>query len=588
MVTKSVVVRFRGTRAVEGPMTLGQLNAHKWLSWTGTPAYGMQYWHLRPGAGAFGVGDFAESLAVLLTRHEGLRTTFPGGGRQRVVASGELVLHVLTPEDAPASSALDSASVDSAALDSAVDAVVAGLPYDSAVDLPVSAAVLVRSGRVCAAVLRCSHLAADHKGMAVLGRELEEMLADPAARVVGAPRHQPLDQAESERRPSMRRRAENALDYWGDRLRRMPANPLAAAPGPGPAESRAMEMVSHAGAAALARIARRTSLDRSNIVLAAILSVLAERTGDPGHLFCALSNNRFFDRRLADHVGTLAASSLVEVDGGGATFDELGARVRAGIVRASMSAMYDAHRMHAIAERVEHERGVAFNYFPPIFNNAAAYIRSDATPDPVRSTEFTWRRMEATPAPLRFDLWRLDAVLAMDAWTGDTSRIDRPEVEQTLLAVERLLVAAAEDDLSPGEMSGIIDLPRTERGDDWLHLDSCWVHLPEVQRLLDDTLAPARIFAEVDDRPLVAYVAATDAVTTPEQAHARCMSRLPAHPAAMTPRHYVLCHGTPTTPHDLSSWQRQPVLSEGPGRRLPTPARREEFNGEPPPRARAV
>ncbi|MFI9812626.1 condensation domain-containing protein [Saccharothrix variisporea] len=559
MVTNSVVVRFRGERAVEGPMTLGQLNAHKWLSWTSTPEYGMQYWRLPADAGGFAVTDFAEVLAVLLARHEGLRTTFPGGGRQRVVDSGELDLRVLAWED----------GADPGELDRVVDAV----PYDWAADLPVSAAVAVRSGRVCGAVLRCSHLAADHKGMVVLGREVEQMLADPAARVVGPPRHQPVDQAESERRPSTRRRAEGALDYWAGRLRRMPANPLAAPPGPGPAESRAMEMVSHAGAAALSRIERRTSLDRSNIVLAAVLSVLAERTGERDHLFCALSNNRFFDRRLSDHVGTLAASSLVEVDGRGATFDELGERVRSGMVRASMSAMYDAHRLHAIAEQVEHERGVAFHYFPPIFNNAAAYIRSHPAPHarPTPPTEFTWRRMERTPAPLRFDLWRLDSVLAMDAWTADTSRIGRPEVESTLRAVERLLVAAAEDDLSPGEVSGIVDLPRLERGDDWLFLDSCWVHLPEVQRLLDDTLAPARVFAEADDRRLVAYLAATDAVTTPEEAHARCMSRLADHPAAIAPRHYVLCHEAPTTPHDPSSWQRQPVLTEGPGRRTHHP-----------------
>ncbi|NUT91067.1 MAG: hypothetical protein HOY78_03475 [Saccharothrix sp.] len=564
MVTKSVVVRFRGVRAAEGPMTLGQLNAHKWLSWTSTPEYGMQYWRLPTDAGGFEVADFAEVLGVLLARHEGLRTTFPGGGRQRVVDSGELDLRVLEWED----------GTDPGALERVLDAV----PYDWAVDLPVGAVVAVRSGRVCGAVLRCSHLAADHKAMVVLGREIEEMLADPAARVVGAPRHQPLDQAEAEQRPSTRRRAEAALGYWADRLRRMPANPLAAASGPGSGsgsgESRAMEMVSHAGAAALARIERRTSLDRSHVVLAAILSVLAERTGERDHLFCALSNNRFFDRKLADHVGTLAASSLVEVDGRGATFDELGARVRAGVVRASMSAMYDAHRMHAIAEQIEHERGVAFHYFPPIFNNAAAYTGSHTAPvaHPTPPTEFTWRRMEKTPAPLRFDLWRLDHVLAMDAWTADTSRIGRPEVESTLLAVERLLVAAAEDDLAPREMSGIIGLPRIERGDDWLFLDSCWVHLPEVQRLLDDAVGPARIVASADDRPLVAYVAATDAVATPEQAHARCMARLATYPAAMAPRHYVLCHDAPATPHDPMSWQRQQVLTEGPGRATTSPA----------------
>ncbi|MFD7659359.1 hypothetical protein ACFV4N_35740 [Actinosynnema sp. NPDC059797] len=561
-------------------MTLGQLNIHKWLSRSSTVAYGMQFRRVRPGPGV-GVADFAEALSVLLTRHEGLRTHYLPDHRQRVVASGELPLHVLAVDD-----------TDPAALDRVLDDAVAALPYDPATDLPVSAAVAVAGGEVLAGVLRCSHLAADHKAMVVLGREVEEMLADPAARVVGAPRHQPVDQAEAERRPSMRRRAEASLRYWEDRIRRMPPNPLACpstrgpggsgpggsgpggsgAGGSGAGESCAAEMVSHAGAAALDRIEARTSLDRSNIVLAAVLAVLSERTGYSTHIFCALSNNRFFDRRLTDYVGTLAISNLVEVDCLRATFDELGERVRAGMVRASMNALYNAYDLHAIAERVEHERGVAFNYFPPIFNNAANYFRSraarDAGPATAPPTEFTWRSMEATPAPLRFDIWRIDEVLVLDGWTGDADRIGRAEVEAVLLAVERLLVAAADHDLDGPAMSAVIDLPPVARGEGWLFLDSCWVGLAEAQQLLDDAFGPtrARVFGEDDGRSLVAYVEATEAVRTPEEAHARCLSRLSAHPTAMAPRHYVLCEGAATDPGDPASWRRRRVVGRGSGR----------------------
>ncbi|MFC5056120.1 hypothetical protein [Saccharothrix xinjiangensis] len=561
-------------------MTLGQLNIHKWLSRSGAVAYGMQFRRVRPGPGV-GVADFAEALSVLLTRHEGLRTHYLPDRRQRVVDSGELPLRVLEVDD-----------TDPADLDRVLDDAVNALPYDPATDLPVSAAVAVADGRVLAGVLRCSHLAADHKAMVVLGAEVEEMLADPAARVVGPPRHQPVDQAEAEQRPSMRRRAEASLRYWGDRLRRMPPNPLACpssrgpgesglgepgaggpgAAAPGPGESCAAEMVSHAGAAALARIEARTSLDRSTIVLAAVLAVLSERTGYSTHTFCALSNNRFFDRRLTDYVGTLAISNLVEVDCLRATFDELGERVRAGMVRASMNALYNAYDLHAIAERVEHERGVAFNYFPPIFNNAANYFRSrpagDGGPAATPPTEFTWRPMESTPAPLRFDLWRIDEVLVLDGWTGDADRIGRAEVEAVLLAVERLLVAAADHDLDGPLMSAAIDLPPVPRGEGWLFVDSCWVRLAEAQQLLDDVFGPgrARLFGEVGGRPLVAYVEATEAVGTPEEAHARCLSRLSAHPTAMAPRHYVLCEGAATDPDEPSSWQRRRVVGRGSGR----------------------
>lgn len=561
---QSVVVRFGGARAVTGPMTLGQLNIYKWLSSFATPAYGMQVWHLPPRPGV-SVTDFAEALSVLLTRHEGLRTFYLPDHRQRVVNSGELLLSVLESDN----------DLDSAALERALDGVVSTLPYEPMTHLPVRAAVVAEAGQVKAGVLSCSHLAADHKAMLILGHEFEEMLADPAARTPGPWRHQPIDQGAAEHAMAMGRRADNSLSYWSGRLRRMPANPLAGPLSHGEQMSGALEMVSHAAAAALSRIERRTSLDRSAIVLAAILSVLSERTGDTSHTFCALSSNRFLDRRLTDYVGTLASSSLVEIDRW-TTFDELGARVRAGTLRGSLNALYDAYRLHALAERIECERGISFNYFPPIFNNAANYFRSRVggpvrpTPVGVAPAEFTWRPMEPTPAPLRFDLWRIDDVLVMDGWTGNTGRIGQDDVREMLLAVERLLSAAAESDLDRQQASAIIDLPRVERGEGWLVVDSCWVHLAETQRLLDDALGPerARIFGDVDGCPLVGYVAAADSVRTPEQAHARCMSRLRDYPAAMTPRCYVVCDKAPVELHDLSAWRCQRVVGQGPGRHV--------------------
>jgi hypothetical protein len=552
-------------------MTLGQLNMHKWLASfstdDGVPAYGMQFWRLRPGPGVT-LADVTETMAVLLARHEGLRTRYLDGHRQQVVASGELPLHVLPVDD----------GTDPALVDATLDAIAAAQPYDPRTQLPVCVAVAIREDQVLAGVVRCSHLAADHKAMIILGGEIERMLDDPAARLVGPPRHQPIDQAEVEQGRAVRRRADAALGYWTERLYRMPANPLANRSGQRVEESRAMEMASHVGAAALSRIEARTSLDRSTIVLAAVLSVLSQRTGYATNTFCALSGNRFFGRRLADYVGTLATSSLVEIDRARASFDELGERVRAGLLSASLNALYDVYRLHAIAERIERERGIAFHYFPPIFNNAAHYFhprpgRSTA-PATTAPTEFTWRPMPPTPAPLRFDLWRADEVLVLDAWTGNTDRVSRSDMRSMLLAVERLLVAASAHDLDQRRIDAIIDLPVIARNEGWLFLDSCWVRLAEVQSLLDKALSPGRgrVFGEADGQPLVAYVAATDSIHTPERAHARCMSRISDYPAAMTPRHYVLCDRAPDHPQDLAAWREQVVLASGPGRDLdPTP-----------------
>jgi hypothetical protein len=97
-------------------------------------------------------------------------------------------------------------------------------------------------------------------------------------------------------------------------------------------------------------------------------------------------------------------------------------------------------------------------------------------------------------------------------------------------------------------------------------VDHCWVDVAAVQSLIDEAAAPAvaHVFASLDDRPLVAHLAATDAVHTPEQAHARCMSLLSRHPTAIAPRHYVICPAAPPDRADPAAWP--PPLAAGPGR----------------------
>jgi hypothetical protein len=87
-----------------------------------------------------------------------------------------------------------------------------------------------------------------------------------------------------------------------------------------------------------------------------------------------------------------------------------------------------------------------------------------------------------------------------------------------------------------------------------------------VQRLVDEAVAPAvaRVFAPAGGRPLAAHLAATDAISTPEQAHARCMAALARHPTAITPRHYVICPTAPPDPADPAAWPAP--LATGTGR----------------------
>src|SRR5213078_68947 len=111
----------------------------------------------------------------------------------------------------------------------------------------------------------------------------------------------------------------------------------------------------------------------------------------------------------------------------------------------------------------------------------------------------------------------------------------RAELESVLLAAERLLVAAAHGDVPGSRMPEIIGLEPFAGTPDRILADHCWVDVADVQRLVDDAVAPtaARVFASAGGRPLVAHLAATDTVRTPEQAHARCMAALTHHPTAI-------------------------------------------------------
>jgi condensation domain-containing protein len=558
-----VAVSFTGDRAAEKPMTLGQLNILEWLS----SASGHPYATLGAELAVTGdvrVADVVETIAVLLARHEGLRTRYHDGDppTQQVLHSGVLTLDVWST---------DGGGPDGAAIAQRLLSGLRAEPLDPAgLPLRVAIAVAEDTDTVVSAAMDLTHLAADFRAVEIIQREFAAMVADRSARCVGAPRHQPLDQAELESSPERRRQAEVALRYWRELLSRMPQC-LYATPRTAPAgESLCAGLSSVAGALAAAAIAARTRTSRASIVLAAIGAVLAQRTGYRDLLFPALSSNRF-EPRLTRYVGTLAQGCLTALDVTGCGFDALVRRTWTAVLESCRHSRYDAFRRVEMARRIEHDRGVRFNY-EPLFNSV---VVETGVPNRVcppaaidrarRSTSVDWWPMPASPSPLRFDLCRADEILRLDLWTGDTGRVSSDELRSLLLAVEDLLVAAAAGDLDADQVREAVQLEPIVRGPGWSLVDSCWVELAEVQRVLDKAFGPdtARVFAEADGRRLVAYLAEGGSVRDPAQAHARCMAGLAGHPTALAPHHYVVCAATPTDPADRSAW---PVLRAGDGR----------------------
>jgi hypothetical protein len=568
----SVPVEFTGQRAGEGPLTLGQLNVYEWVSRIPDHLYAILRVEL-PVPAVVSVDDVAEAAAVLFARHESLRTTFLPGEqpRQQVAAAGVQMLEVCSLgegqwglRDRPA----------------AGEALIRWLRESPDPGRrPVRVAVAIAPGmgdRVIACAAGFSHLLADHGAIEILKRDFAGLLGDPARRLAGLPGYQPLDQAELEATPAERRRADAALDYLREQSWRIPRC-LYALPGARTSgESLMVELSSVAAATAVRRVAARTRTSRSSIVLAAICAVVARRANYRELVLPLLSSNRF-EGHLVNYVGSLAQGTIATIEIGGRSFDELVGHTWTTVMEASRHGRYDRVKQAAMDEPIEHQRGLHFDY-GPMFNSlvpeswsgltAGVGVQPEEIDVALARTELRWR-----PAPVsattQFRLIQIDGCLRLDVWSA---LVPRAELESLLLAVERLLVAAAHGDVPSGQMPELIGLEPIPGTPHRILVDHCWVDIADVQLLVDEAIAPAvaRVFASANGRPLVAHLAATDAIRTPQQAHARCMAALAHHPTAITPRHYVICRTAPPNPADPTAW---PVpLATGTGRacnRLP-------------------
>jgi hypothetical protein len=573
-----VWVPFEGERGGEGPVTLCQAGTLQWV--TDTSVYNrMVEWPLTLPEGV-AVADIAVSLGILLGRHEVLRTTFPGGPGsrvQRVARRGQLALDIFETRGEPAD-----------VLTVALIGRLRAAEFDIRKDLPVRAAVATRRGSPVAAVLLYSHVAVDFASMALLDRQFTRLVSDPAARVPGERGHQPLDQAAVERAPRGRRTAGAALRAWEASLRVMPqclyAVPASRAGG-GPA---AGWLWSRAAALALPRITARTGASKQVTVLAALCAVLSWRTGQDRCAMAMSVTNRTRPR-LRGYVGPLATDGLLLLRTKAASFDELARRATVAALKANRSGPVDRARLLEITGQVEHARGIAYTR-DCVFNDISRFqpdqgpAAAAAAPEQIAGALAESRFVRLPPTPvdelLLLILHRVEGELMLGALTADAGRVPPEEIESLLRGADRLLTAAAAGDLPLAGLGGVTGVAPLPRGDGWVLADSCWVELAEVQRLLSDACPrAARVFAQpgAGGSPrLVAYLAATEGVMTPGQAHAACMRLLAGHGrprqpggpryTAMAPGHYVICAQAPADPASLTGWRRQTVIAQGDGR----------------------
>lgn len=604
-----VCAKFSGDRGGEGPVTLGQLNTAEWIGDQTRDYFGVSELVLSLPAGV-SVEDIVDTFATLMSLHESLRTSFAldGEPRQRVARAGELPIDIYQLSDEAVDPSIDT-DVPYAIKDldprntanPAFDllARLRAKPFNVTDDLLVRAAIAVRDGVPRASAIVCSHLVADVGAMMVIGRQFTQLAANRDGRQarVDTRARQPLDQAAFERTERGRAQAAATLRFWENNLRWMPqctfATPAARA-----ALGRPLSGWLHSPALAMAlpHIAARTGASPPMALTAALSAVVSRRTGHPRIVLRSISSNRI-GKQLRDYVGTIAQDSLLAVDARTASFDDLVRRCGVASIWAGRYGLFPNSRLVEVAHQAEHERGVRFHR-DGVLNNLGLFTVSKEGPDWQAATADG--RAPTTPADVaaalagtniawwepsifndvlaEFQVVQTDHWISLGLWTCDRGRMPRDEIEMLLHGVDRLIAAAAAGDVDLDRLDEVAGVSPLHRGPEWCLVDSCWVELPEVQRLLDDVHdgPAARVFADpvegsdrADTARLVAYLVPGERVRGPEQAHAACVAALGGRFTAMAPGRYVFCDRAPDDPGDLAAWRRQRVLVDSDGRRWP-------------------
>jgi hypothetical protein len=573
-----VPVRFSGTRSGSGPLTLGQRNVLRWA--VDQAIFGAVQWQTLNVAPGRSLNDVTRAIGRLISRHESLRTLFAvdvsGEWTQQVTASGELLVEVHEAGGRP--------DATEPLLKQRLNA-----PFALDREWPIRAAVITSGGAPAKVLLVLTHMAADFASLDIIARDFRRLMSNSMGQVPGPPAIHPLDQAKLEMSPLARHRAEAALRYWETTLRGTPQCMLAV-PGHRPADSgqRMATLRSRAAALALARIADRTRASQSLVTLAAVATLLGLRTVNDRCQITSICANRFTPASR-DYVGTIAQDALIAADLTAETFDGIIQATRTAALTAYYHSQYDAESLWQMIGRVSEDRGTEFHRDCVLndLNGAAVQVQTEHVgtlpekgdaANAMRDTRLVWADADPRPLLFNFEVFRLTRHdVSLSVW-ADQSRFPPAEVEDFLLAVERLLVAADRRDVPACDIGELAGIRPVLRDASWRRIDSCWVEMPAVQRLLDDVVASvpgidaARVFCTRDvvstrtAEALVAYVSASGDWITPQILHAQCRQRLASRHTAMAPAWYVICGQPPGDLARLGLWQCLPVRVEGSGR----------------------
>jgi len=297
------------------------------------------------------VEEVAAQISDMTARHAALRLRLgtDSGGRpcQVVAGSGRVFLDIVTIPDAD-----DPADVTTYANELWFERMFA--PVDLDRDLPVQMAVIRHRGVIRCRVWMIHNIAVDGEAATLLafGDAAGRRLADPSAM-------SSLDLARREQTPALRRVSDRAMRHWESHLRHIPALTFGEPTHPdGRLGERYWhgEFVSPAAHLAILAIAGRTKTDTSRVLLAIIAIAIGRVTGLSQLTTRVFVNNRFRPG-YAEIIAPLNQASVVTIDLGDATVDEVVARTRRAMLPAGLHGYYDPEQLQELRARLDIERG---------------------------------------------------------------------------------------------------------------------------------------------------------------------------------------------------------------------------------------
>ncbi len=590
-IAESLRVAFHGDREGIAELTLGQRNTWGWVNTGADDDSAILDQRLEIPMSSQ-IVDLAAAFAVLMARHEILRTRFvsidasDGLPRQHIASTGELLIDMYTistplPDVGPAADEAESAIAAMLIGDLRMKGI------NLATELPLRVAVATADGIPRVAVLITSHVTLDLGSLMMVAHQFSALVAESVAGKaleVRAPEHQPQDQAAIEQSPAGQRRAAASTRYWQSRLRDAPQAlfPVPRPNGDDVVGSGSLHLRSPAAGLALSSIATRTRTASPTVLMAAMCAILSLRANTRRCTITVMSGNRYWPR-LRNYIGALAQDSLVAFEIDGQTFDDVVRRAGAASLVANMHSQHDPASLWQMRDELDHAQGTRFTR-DVSYNNVSSYFdnadRIDSAAesgslDPARLSELltlstlTWEERETLPEVMVFYAVAFEPELSAVIYTN-TSYLPRSELELIFGGIEKLLVATAFDEVPLDQLGDITGIEPVKRGPDWAWIEPNWIELSAVRALLVDALGVPDVHIavhKVDDKLiLVAHIPATATIATPQAAHIACMKRLATRYTAIAPGYYVLCDGVPANIDDETAWQELPVIAEGSGR----------------------